>query len=132
MGILETSCDLGYGWPMRRYGTHTPDTLFLKAATIVIALCFVIQGIGVSFSNALPETKSRAAVLKSQGSTSQYETKKSLKLVAVSKNATCFDAAFIAFSTVSLRSPAVFSPFHAAVPARAPPASVVPCFSAST
>lgn len=125
MGILETSCDLGYGWPMRRHGMHIPGK-YLKAATVVSALLFVFQGIGVSFSSALPETKSRASVLKNQGSTSQYETKKSLKLIAFSKNAACFDTEIIEFSTVSRRSLAVFPPFHAAVPARAPPAPVAP------
>lgn len=93
-----------------------------KAATIVIALLFLFQGIGVSFSSALPETKSRASVLKSQDSSSQYETKKSMKLVAAPKNAACFRIAFTASSTVSRRSRAVSPPFHAAVPARAPPA----------
>jgi hypothetical protein len=121
---LETSRDLGYGCPMRRHGTHTGAALFLKAATVVIALLFVFQGIGVSFSSALPETKSRASVLKSQGSSSQYETKKSLKLVAAPKNATCFQIAFTAFSTVSRRCRAFSLPLHAAVPARAPPAPV--------
>lgn len=120
---LETSRYLGYGWPMRRYGIHIP-AIVPKAATVVIALLFVFQGIGVSFSSALPETKSRASVLKSQGSSSQYETKKSLKLVAAPKNAACLQIASTASSTVSRRSRAVSPPLHAAVPARAPPAPV--------
>ncbi len=106
---------------MRRYGIDIPR-IVPKAATIVVVLLFVFQGIGVSFSSALPETKSRASVLKSQGSSSQYETKKSLKLIAATKNAACFQIAFTASSTVSRRCRAVSPPLHAAVPARAPPA----------
>jgi hypothetical protein len=106
---------------MRRYGIHIP-AIVPKAAALVVALLFVFQGIGVSFSSAVPETKSRASVLKSRGSSSQYETKKSLKLVAAPKNVACLQIAF-SVSTAVLRHPcSVSPPLHAAVPARAPPA----------
>jgi len=119
---LENFGNLVYGDSMRRRGINPHPTLHMKGATVIIAVLFSLQGIGVSFFSALPETKSRFPVCKSLSAQAQYETKKSLKLVALSHNAVCFEVVFTASSNVTRRSCAVLLSFQATVPNRGPPA----------
>lgn len=107
---------------MRRRGMHTTPGLYLKAATVIVTVLFFLQGTGVSFFSAMPETKSRTAVFKCPFAKAQCEIKKILKLVALPNGSTCFNTAVAVSSIVSRRSCSVILPFPATVPARGPPA----------
>lgn len=107
---------------MRRNGIHTTPTLYLKTATVIVTVLFFLQGIGVSFFSAMPETKSRTAVFKCPFAKAQYETKKTLKLVALPNSSTFLNTAVAASSNFSRKSISVRLHFQATVPTRGPPA----------
>jgi len=119
---LEKLYVLVYGGSMRRRGMHTTPGLYLKAATVIVTVLFFLQGTGVSFSSAMPETKSRTAVFKCPFAKAQCEIKKILKLVALPNGSTCFNTAVAVSSIVSSRSFSGILHFPATVPARGPPA----------
>lgn len=106
---------------MKRKGIHIPLMSWLKTAAAITAVLFFLQGTGVSFFSALPETKSRTAVCKYQYAKFQHEVKKSLKLDALTRKATRVDAVYIVSSTLLRSYCDVFPLFHAKAPVRGPP-----------
>jgi len=93
----------------------------LKLAIFTILVVFSAQGILVSYSSVLPETKSRIFTLKAKGNTSTSHVKKSVIFLALLKGTLFVEPSSSTSSIDRVKLHRVFIPFHSAVPVRAPP-----------